>query len=834
MAKKVSGSIHGDVVAKDVRKQRKWFKYAKRAAAALFVVLAIGIVIRTFAGSVVLQVNLQDALNAKDPNIAVWNKTTAVTETTEGKKPVTTNILELGAASQTPSPTNQQGSFSYFAKFNPGIYEVCLAAKASTGVSGVFYVSSEYTETGSQGERWVDYFEKSATSYKDSNGIEINTSNYTNICTNFTVTNTSKDTKYKFTTFTNNNALRVSTLTVKTTSISTNDKLFEKTAAAGGNSTQTEGNGQSLSYTKGALTQDTIDGITQKTIDIAAGGSISSSASIRQGSNNYQACVYAKSLTESNKAAMSVNYIPYENKRLAKFSKTGAFVSSIGSYDLPSAETATPMHIASDKDNNVYVAGRYEGTHDFNPTTAVETHVSNGGADIFLTKYSSSGNYIWTRTIGNEYSDSPTGITTDTAGNVFVTGAFQKTVNFNPLGNDSKTAQSSQDMFYSKWSTDGQYDYTATTNRGYNFPNGIAVDTNNNVYLIDVGGVHKFSSTGTYQAGYGSYAIGAAPSLGKFGGLRGVVADTNGGIVVVDSGNIQKMTAGGVFSSLVAKIDSGPNGYGDDVRGVTTDAGGNIYLVQNNEARVIKYSPTGTFLGVTIANANTETGFTYPDGGIAIDKLGNIYATDNRSQSKYTEMPEVTSGPSTGYVKRCMPVTVSGSPFVQTTRVVDINFRSTGTGGWRVKAVTLELLETDLTAAYKYPMNYPQFVFGVGLKQVTDSSASGTNEALELSTGQTMQYSFTPTGSSNGIYTLCMSMRSLTPTTAYTFNEYGTQGGQGTTKQTSATFNTTSAYENRCVLADTKTNGTTRTVNFTPTAGTVRIRSITVQPTLPN
>jgi len=54
--------------------------------------------------------------------------------------------------------------------------------------------------------------------------------------------------------------------------------------------------------------------------------------------------------------------------------------------------------LAVDEDGNVYLAGWYENLVDFDPSPDVDTHVCNGGRDIFVTRLNADGSYGWTWT----------------------------------------------------------------------------------------------------------------------------------------------------------------------------------------------------------------------------------------------------------------------------------------------------------------------------------------------------------------------------------------------------------------------------------------------------
>src|SRR5687767_12824606 len=57
--------------------------------------------------------------------------------------------------------------------------------------------------------------------------------------------------------------------------------------------------------------------------------------------------------------------------------------------------------IATDKYGNVYVAGYFTNTADFDPSPGVANLKSNGLDDIYFAKYDASGNFLWAKSVGS-------------------------------------------------------------------------------------------------------------------------------------------------------------------------------------------------------------------------------------------------------------------------------------------------------------------------------------------------------------------------------------------------------------------------------------------------
>lgn len=163
-----------------------------------------------------------------------------------------------------------------------------------------------------------------------------------------------------------------------------------------------------------------------------------------------------------------------------------------GSY----ANSDQPQAIAVDNDGNLFIAGYFidETNVDFDGTSGTDYH-STTGRSHFITKYNADGSYGWTRVYaGNQQ---PERITTDSSGNVYIVGEFSTaggTVDFDgTAGVDLIGAQSTQDMYLTKYNSDGSYGWTRTLGGGTNhnmWGRGIDLDSSGNIFFCG-----RFSQT---------------------------------------------------------------------------------------------------------------------------------------------------------------------------------------------------------------------------------------------------------------------------------------------------------------------------------------------------
>jgi len=108
--------------------------------------------------------------------------------------------------------------------------------------------------------------------------------------------------------------------------------------------------------------------------------------------------------------------------------------------------------VAVDSSDNVYITGSFSGMADFDPGTEADNHTAVGLDDIFLTKINFDGTYDLTETMGGTDYDVGQSVTVDDSVNVFLTGYFRETVDFDPgAGTDNHTAIGEEDIFLTKF-----------------------------------------------------------------------------------------------------------------------------------------------------------------------------------------------------------------------------------------------------------------------------------------------------------------------------------------------------------------------------------------------
>jgi hypothetical protein len=119
--------------------------------------------------------------------------------------------------------------------------------------------------------------------------------------------------------------------------------------------------------------------------------------------------------------------------------------------------------IITDPLGNVYILAAFEGTVDFGHDFGVtDERTSAGDKDISITRINANGTYAWTRRMGGTLRDYGIGITTDSAGHIFIAGYFEGTVDFGAdFGStDNKKSDGGYDIFITRINANGTYGWT--------------------------------------------------------------------------------------------------------------------------------------------------------------------------------------------------------------------------------------------------------------------------------------------------------------------------------------------------------------------------------------
>ncbi|MBC7886987.1 MAG: T9SS type A sorting domain-containing protein [Ferruginibacter sp.] len=222
------------------------------------------------------------------------------------------------------------------------------------------------------------------------------------------------------------------------------------------------------------------------------------------------------------------------------------------------AEGSNGAHsISTNTLGDIVIAGVFSGTKDFDTGAGVFNITSSGSADIFILKLDGLGNFVWAKAVGGIGIEGDEAVTLDPLGNVYITGSFGFTADFDPgPAVFNLTVSGGLDIFVLKLNVSGGFVWAKQmsgllTEKGYD----ITTDAAGNVYTTGI-----FEDVADFDPGAGVFNLTTKGSRDIF---------------------ISKLTTDGNFGWAVGFGETTSEDAGN---AIAVDAAGSVYT-------------TGTFLG---------------------------------------------------------------------------------------------------------------------------------------------------------------------------------------------------------------------------------------------
>ncbi len=283
--------------------------------------------------------------------------------------------------------------------------------------------------------------------------------------------------------------------------------------------------------------------------------------------------------------------------------------------------------IATDVAGNVYTTGSFNGTVDFDPGPAVY-NLTSTGPDIFICKLNATGSFVWARQmVGTGFQSTGYGITVDAQGNIFTTGSFYGTVDFDPGPAVYNMTGSPVAMFVSKLNAAGNLVWAKHIGGVSNdnaFGRSIALDIAGNILITG----SFYGTSVDFDPGPGLYILNSSFNVEKIFVSK---LDGSGNFVwakqmvaILDGSGI----AGASGKSIA--VDMSGNVYTTGTYGGTVDfdpGTGNFYMSTistSGNSYVSKLDAAGNFIWANQIEQNVSVAMV---NSLALDVFGSIYTT---------------------------------------------------------------------------------------------------------------------------------------------------------------------------------------------------------------
>lgn len=277
------------------------------------------------------------------------------------------------------------------------------------------------------------------------------------------------------------------------------------------------------------------------------------------------------------------------------------------------------ISITTDAAGNSYSTGSFRGTVDFDPGAGVTNLTAVGDNDIFVSKLDGGGNLVWAKSFGSSVYDVGIDIAVDLAGNVYTTGNYSGSVDFDPGPSVTLLASAgASDIYISKLDAAGNFIFArsmggSTIDGGFS----IAVDVSGNIYTTGA-----YSGTADFDPGAGVFNMSSLKagndifvskltSAGNFSWARtaGGGSPDQGTSIAIDAAARVYVTG---FYTGDANFN--PLGFG---------AGGQFTAVGGTDIFILKFDTDGGFMFTkSMGGSGSDVGYS-----VAVDATGNIYST---------------------------------------------------------------------------------------------------------------------------------------------------------------------------------------------------------------
>ena len=252
---------------------------------------------------------------------------------------------------------------------------------------------------------------------------------------------------------------------------------------------------------------------------------------------------------------------------------------------LEGSGTSSISTITLDPSGNVYMAGTFNGSVDFDPGSGSATLTSVGVDNQFFAKYDANGNYIWAKAITGGASSSRS-IKIDNSGNILLAGLISgnATCDFDPSSNvlNITATNPAQDIIIAKYDPSGNLLWAHKIgNIGHDYATGMEIDSNDDVYLA-----------GTYQVGNVDFDPGA--------GTQSLSSPANNFNIF-----ILKLNSSGGFLWVkgLGTVNS------DVAYAMTLDSAGNVYVTGKYQGIVDFDSGTGVYNMTSYSGGSVASSF---------------------------------------------------------------------------------------------------------------------------------------------------------------------------------------------------------------------------------
>lgn len=276
-----------------------------------------------------------------------------------------------------------------------------------------------------------------------------------------------------------------------------------------------------------------------------------------------------------------------------------------------------PSALAIDAAGNIYTTGYFSLTADFDPNAGIFNLISTYYIDIFISKLDAAGNFVWAKGMGSVDGDAGYALLLDNIGNVYITGKFNGTVDFDPnIGTFNLTSNGVNDIFITKLDVAGNFLWTKQIGGiGNDLGMSMAIDSNGDIFVSGY-----FTGMVDFDPGLGVFTL----NTGNNHGMFFLKLDGMGNFVMAK----QLVNFSSYYLGAFISLDASGNIYalGCFMGTVDFDPNAGVFnltSVGNLDVFIAKYDNSGNFIWAKrMGGGGDDLG-----SALFVDNTGDVYST---------------------------------------------------------------------------------------------------------------------------------------------------------------------------------------------------------------
>ncbi len=289
---------------------------------------------------------------------------------------------------------------------------------------------------------------------------------------------------------------------------------------------------------------------TSSLTNLSPGTSICNSIAVDNMNNVYVAGYLNDSVDVD--PSSSTNYLVGGNDDIY-FAKYDANGNLIWANVIPSQGWNYATDILIDKTNNVIISGHCSSLADFDPGPGTLILPQQACvAYSYIAKYNSSGNLIWAKSFGDQYASTPSDLAIDNNNNIYITGTFFNTLDFDPSANTAYLNSNGTGVYFAKYDANGNYIWAKQLSGvgQYGGASSLECSDNGNIFLSGY-----FGGTVDFNPGSSTNHLTAITSADRYFAKY----DSNGNYIWANSINVNENGYLLVGRSIELAIDAQEN-----------------------------------------------------------------------------------------------------------------------------------------------------------------------------------------------------------------------------------------------------------------------------------